>query len=66
MNRIVIIFILALMILIVSSVIAGPQLTIKEPAFNFGYVPQESKVTYPFWLYSTGDETLKIIKVVPG
>jgi hypothetical protein len=61
-----IILILLTIIFISGSILAGPELTIKESSFNFGYVPQQSKITYPFWLYSTGDETLKILKVVPG
>lgn len=65
MNRVIIIIIILLMF-VSTSIIAGPQLTIKEPTFNFGFVPQKSKITYPFWLYSTGDEPLKILKVVPG
>ncbi len=48
------------------SAIAGPKLTMKEPEFNFGYVPQAAKISHDFWLYSTGDSTLRIIKVDPG
>ena len=49
-----------------GSAIAAPQLTIKESIFNFGFVPQNSKVTTGFWLFSSGDDSLKIIRVVPG
>ena len=45
---------------------AGPKLTIKQSTFNFGFVPQNSKVAHVFWLHSTGDDTLKIIDVIPG
>jgi hypothetical protein len=45
---------------------AAPHLTIKEPVFDFGYVPQHSKISHTFWLHSTGDDTLRILKVVPG
>ena len=45
---------------------AAPRLTIDNPVFEFGYVPQHSKVSHDFWLHSTGDDTLKVIKVVPG
>ena len=49
-----------------AQVSAAPRLTIPESAFNFGYVPQNSKISHVFWLYSTGDDSLKILKVVPG
>jgi hypothetical protein len=49
-----------------SGVIAAPRMTIDGASFNFGYVPQNSAVSHLFWLQSTGDDTLKIIKVVPG
>jgi hypothetical protein len=45
---------------------SGPQMTIKEKAFDFGYVPQNSEISHVFWLYSTGTDSLKIINVKPG
>ncbi len=45
---------------------AAPRLSIPESVFNFGYCPQNSAVSHDFWLYSTGDAELKILKVVPG
>lgn len=60
----VILTIMALMV--VGSAVAAPRLLIKETAFDFGYAPQNSKVSHVFWLYSTGDDTLKILKVKPG
>jgi hypothetical protein len=45
---------------------AGPGLTIPDPTFDFGYVPQNSTISHVFWLHSTGDDSLKIIKVSPG
>lgn len=56
---------LGLMVMSVS-ISADPQLTIPNSIFSFGYVPQNSKVTTMFWLHSTGDDSLKILKVVPG
>lgn len=53
-------------LIVVGSAIAAPRLLIKETAFDFGYAPQNSKVSHVFWLYSTGDDTLKILKVKPG
>ena len=50
----------------VATASAAPRLTIKESVFDFGYVPQNSQVSHTFWLNSTGDDSLKILKVVPG
>ena len=46
--------------------LAQPKLTIPESIFDFGYVPQNSKISHAFWLYSTGTSTLNIINVKPG
>ena len=54
------------LLLSVGTAFGGPNLTIPEPVFDFGYVPQHAKVSHTFWLYSTGDSTLKITKIVPG
>ena len=45
---------------------AEPILTLSEKSFDFGYVPQNSKVSHTFWLHNTGDRDLKITKVTPG
>ncbi|RKX30033.1 MAG: hypothetical protein DRP47_00230 [Candidatus Zixiibacteriota bacterium] len=45
---------------------SAPRLTIPDADFNFGFVPQHSKISHDFWLLSTGDDELKILKVVPG
>jgi len=50
----------------VGSVSAAPRMEIPETVFDFGYVPQHSKISHDFWLRSIGDDTLKILKVVPG
>jgi len=44
----------------------APLLHLPEKEFDFGYVPQNSKVSHVFWLYNNGDDTLKIKKVIPG
>ncbi len=44
----------------------APRLTIMESSFDFGYIPQQSKVAHTFWLFSTGDDDLEILNVVPG
>ncbi len=48
------------------SVHSAPRLTMPETEFDFGYVPQNATVSHVFWLYSTGDDTLKILSVKPG
>jgi len=45
---------------------AQSKLTIPESIFNFGKVPQNSKISHIFWLYSTGEDSLIIKKVKPG
>jgi len=57
---------LAMVVAISGSLTAAPQMTIPESVFNFGYVPQHSKISHIFWLHSSGDDSLKILKVVPG
>ncbi len=57
---------IVLLLIVVGSALAAPRLTIPESVFKFGYAPQNSKISHPFWLYSTGDDTLKILKVKPG
>lgn len=51
---------------LVGQASSGPKLTINKSKFNFGFVPQNSKVAHVYWLHSTGDDTLKIIDVIPG
>ncbi|MDZ4723343.1 MAG: DUF1573 domain-containing protein [candidate division Zixibacteria bacterium] len=60
--------ILAALVLIISSadLFSAPKLTMPETEFDFGYVPQNSKISHVFWLHSTGDDSLKITKVMPG
>lgn len=56
----------ACLLILTGSAWPGPRLTIEDSHFNFGYVPQNSKISHQFWLKSTGDDSLKILKVVPG
>ncbi len=44
----------------------APRLEIPKPEFDFGFVPQNAKVSHDFWLYSTGTDTLRILQVNPG
>ncbi len=54
------------MLLIAGAALAAPRLEIKESTFDFGFVPQNASIVHDFWLYSTGDDSLRIIKVTPG
>ena len=45
---------------------SGAELTISETEFDFGYAPQNSTISHTFWLYSTGEDTLRVDRVVPG
>lgn len=49
-----------------DPVLAGARLEIPEPEFDFGFVPQNAKVSHEFWLHSAGTDTLKIVKINPG
>ncbi len=49
-----------------ATVTGAPQMGISPDSFNFGYAPQHAKVSHSFWLKSTGDDTLRIIKIIPG
>lgn len=55
-----------LVLTLVPAALAGSRLAIPQTEFDFGQVPQNSKVSHIFWLYSVGDEGLRIIKVDPG
>jgi uncharacterized protein DUF1573 len=54
------------LIAISGSVFAGPQLVLPETSFDFGFVPQHSRISHTFWIKSVGDDDLKILKVIPG
>jgi hypothetical protein len=59
-------FVLIVTAFLWSLALAGPQLSIPDPSFDFGYAPQNSTISHVFWLHSTGTDSLKIIKVSPG
>jgi hypothetical protein len=65
-TRILPIVIAVVVLLVAGSLVAAPRLEIPDRSFDFGYVPQESHISHVFWLHSTGTDTLKILKVVPG
>ncbi|MCX6834746.1 MAG: DUF1573 domain-containing protein [candidate division Zixibacteria bacterium] len=45
---------------------AAPLLVIDQEEFDFGYAPQNSKISHTFHLRNAGDDTLLINRVVPG
>lgn len=49
-----------------DHIATGPRLAIPDSFFNFGLAPQHSKISHVYWLYSTGDETVKILEIKPG
>ena len=56
----------ALIAAIPASTIAGPAVRIPHDTFNFGKVIQNATTTHSFWVKSVGDDTLRILEVVPG
>ncbi|UCC44079.1 MAG: DUF1573 domain-containing protein [Candidatus Zixiibacteriota bacterium] len=57
----------ALFLFTLTGAAAGaPRLVLDESEFDFGFVPQNSKITHSFWVKSQGDDSLKILRVVPG
>ena len=55
-----------LSLLLAAPTVAESILTLSEKSFDFGYVPQNSKVSHVFWLRNAGDQDLKITKIIPG
>ena len=64
MNR-TISFVTTVCIFAIASAAAGPVMDLSEGAFDFGYVPQHVKVAHTFWVRSTGDDTLRVTKIIP-
>jgi hypothetical protein len=57
---------IAVVLVLASGLQAAPKMTLPETEFNFGYAPQHSDISHVFWIHSTGDDSLKILNVVPG
>jgi hypothetical protein len=66
MKRIIIQALILTACLAAPPVLAGSQLVVKPTEYDFGYIPQNSKVAFSFWLHSAGDADLKIARVLPG
>ncbi len=65
-RAVIVIAIFAGLLLTVASIQGAPRMELPETEFNFGYAPQNSKVSHVFWIHSVGDDTLRITKIVPG
>jgi hypothetical protein len=52
--------------LLSSIIVAQPKMYISGESFDFGYSPQNSKVSHVFWIKSVGSDSLKIIDVKTG
>jgi hypothetical protein len=61
-----ILLILFLLLVLASLAVAEPKMNIPNDTFDFGYAPQKSQISYRFWIYSVGIDTLQIVDVRPG
>ncbi len=41
----------------------GPRLLVVHPAFDYGYVPDSSKVAHTYWINNIGTDSLKVFNV---
>lgn len=53
-------------LLVSGLVYAVPLVDIPDDSFDFGIVPNNAKTSHTFWLKSVGDDTLKVLKIIPG
>jgi hypothetical protein len=44
----------------------GPSALVVEPDFDFGYMPQYTKVSHTYWVDNLGTDTLRIFNIAPG
>ena len=42
------------------------KMELSETDFDFGYTPQNNKISHIFWLKNVGEDTLEIINIKPG
>lgn len=65
MRRFVILTLVALLVA-ASSLYAqqkGPHLLVVQPTFDYGFVPDSSKVAHTYWLNNIGTDSLKVFNV---
>jgi hypothetical protein len=58
--------ILALFLALSSVAASTPKMFMPEEKFDFGFVPQSSKISHVFWIKSVGSDSLKILNINPG
>jgi hypothetical protein len=46
--------------------VGGAKLVIPETMFDYGYTPQDTKVSHVYWLKNDGTDTLRLADVRPG
>ncbi len=54
------------LVVLIQGAWAAPNVLIPEATFNFGKVPQHVKISKTYWVKSIGDDTLKILTLIPG
>ena len=61
-----VVLIVAVVVILASTALAVPKMYLPQESFDFGFAPQDSKISHVFWIKSVGDDSLKILKVKPG
>ncbi|HWR82857.1 MAG TPA: DUF1573 domain-containing protein [Candidatus Deferrimicrobium sp.] len=56
----------ALVLLFEAAAYGQPRLVVPMSQFDFGFVPQNSKLTHRFWFRSLGTDTLRISEIKTG
>ncbi len=66
-KRLLPVIVMLIMIFLLSSMaMALPKMFLPQEEFNFGFVPQDSKISHVFWIKSVGEDSLFIVSVKPG
>ncbi len=58
--------ILALFFGLTATAAADPKILIPDAKWDFGHIPQKSKVTHDYLVKNVGTDTLRILRVKPG
>ena len=67
MKKTIVLLLLLIFVMSIANIaFSQAKLTIPDAEFDFGFVPQHSKISHVFWLHSTGTDSLIIDKVRPG
>lgn len=59
-------FFASLIVVIAVNVSTEAQIKVLNDSFNFGKTTQHAKMIHKFWLRATGDEPVRITRVIPG